>query len=519
MQGVPPTVTHTPVGRSARMTAGRRAESSLLVEQITDLRAKMKFWVTESRIVASTDTKILLAKVDALSKETDQIGAASVTLQKHIEGLSSGKRDLLSRMGLMVPVSELHAAKAESSKLRETIDGLKETLRETRGQVEDLNSKMQVRCCAVATRVHSRARFRVCRRRRCRHWAVHLRSDRPIFQGMVARTELLAALSDAKAKQDEIEARVKDLHYMEGQLSKGQEQIKSARLETAQLRADMSCMVQRSELEGAKELLSNLEAAVAIESQKHREIIAALNSRIGSLEVEKSDRDTTIKVMERNSRTPPTRDVAQLGLLVVDPCLPDKESFSWQGMVSRSELLAAQSQAKASKDDADSKAKDLAWLEEQLKKSQEQLAAARQEVASLREEMGGMVPRSDLEAAKLQLQELEKAARLEQKKQREEYQALRDRLGAIDAEKASLENKMQVRQSCPRGLIRARLSALCRLASVHSAVQCPVLSAHGETAGHGRSRGAFSSAVGGQGAQGRGAGQDQGLCMAGGAAC
>ena len=146
---------------------------------------------------------------------------------------------------------------------------------------------------------------------------------------MVSRSELLAAQSqakaskddaDSKAKQDEIEARVKDLHYMEGQLSKGQEQINSARLETAQLRADMSCMVQRSELEGAKELLSNLEAAVAIESQKHREIIAALNSRIGSLEVEKSDRDTTIKVMERNNRTPPTRDVAQLGLLVVDPC-------------------------------------------------------------------------------------------------------------------------------------------------------------------------------------------------------
>jgi ferritin-like metal-binding protein YciE len=116
---------------------------------------------------------------------------------------------------------------------------------------------------------------------------------------MVPRTELLAAQSDTKAKQDEIDARVKDLHYMEGQLGKAQEQINSARLETAQLRADMSCMVQRTELEGAKEHLSNLEAALAIESQKQREIIAALNARIGSLEVEKSDRDTTIKVPER----------------------------------------------------------------------------------------------------------------------------------------------------------------------------------------------------------------------------
>ena len=125
-----------------------------------------------------------------------------------------------------------------------------------------------------------------------------------MHQGMVARTELLAAQSDAKAKQDEIDAKVKDLHYMEGQLSKAQEQINSARQETAQLRADMSCMVQRSELEGTKELLSNLEAAAAIESQKHREAIAALNARIGSLELEKSDRDNTIKVRSAQPASP-----------------------------------------------------------------------------------------------------------------------------------------------------------------------------------------------------------------------
>ena len=142
-----------PLRLSVRTTVVRRAESSLLVEQITDLRAKMKLWATESRIVASTDTKILLAKVDALSKETDQIGAASATLQQQIMGLNSGKRDLLSRMGLMVPVSELNAAKAESSKLRETIDELKQALRDAKGQAEDLNSKMQVRRSAPASRV------------------------------------------------------------------------------------------------------------------------------------------------------------------------------------------------------------------------------------------------------------------------------------------------------------------------------------------------------------------------------
>jgi hypothetical protein len=117
------------------------------------------------------------------------------------------------------------------------------------------------------------------------------------MQGMVARTELLAALSDAKAKQDEIQAKVNDLAWMERQLSQAQEQTNSARKETAQLRAEMSRMVRRSDLDRAKELVSNLEASVAIAVQKQRETTAALNLRIGSLEVEKSHCDAIMKVI------------------------------------------------------------------------------------------------------------------------------------------------------------------------------------------------------------------------------
>jgi hypothetical protein len=119
-----------------------------------------------------------------------------------------------------------------------------------------------------------------------------------VTQGMVARTELLAALSDAKAKQDEIQAKANDLAWLERQLSKAQEQTDSARQETAQLRAEMSRMVRRSDLDSAKQLVSNLEAAVAVASQRHRETIAALNLRIGSLELEKSHCDTIMKVTE-----------------------------------------------------------------------------------------------------------------------------------------------------------------------------------------------------------------------------
>ncbi len=112
--------------------------------QLEDLKAKSKFWAMQTRIASETEIKILLTKVDAAYNQIAQLERSLGDAHKHIEGLHSGKRDLLSRMGLMVPVSELNAAKSESSKLRETIDELKQALRESQGQVEDLNSKMQV---------------------------------------------------------------------------------------------------------------------------------------------------------------------------------------------------------------------------------------------------------------------------------------------------------------------------------------------------------------------------------------
>jgi predicted nucleic acid-binding Zn-ribbon protein len=112
--------------------------------QIEDLKAKSKFWATQTRISSETEVKILLTKVDAAYNQIAQLEKGLGEAHKHIEGLNSRKRDLLSRMGLMVPVSELNAAKAESGKLREMIEELKQALRETQGQVEDLNSKIQV---------------------------------------------------------------------------------------------------------------------------------------------------------------------------------------------------------------------------------------------------------------------------------------------------------------------------------------------------------------------------------------
>ena len=118
---------------------------------------------------------------------------------------------------------------------------------------------------------------------------------------MVPRTELLAALSDVKASQDEVQGKAKDLAWMEGQLAKAQEQFNKARQEAAQLRADMTLMVQRSDLDKAREQYAAQHAALAVESQKLLDSMAAMNSRISALETEKNELQTVIKVSFQQS--------------------------------------------------------------------------------------------------------------------------------------------------------------------------------------------------------------------------
>jgi predicted nucleic acid-binding Zn-ribbon protein len=113
-------------------------------------------------------------------------------------------------------------------------------------------------------------------------------------------------------------------------------------------------------------------------------------------------------------------------------------------MVTRAELLAAQSEIKACKEEAAAKAKDVAWMESQASKGQEQLQAARLEVAQLQATISSMVPRSEFEAAKKRLAEVDAAARAEEQVQRDLVRSLNDRLKALEDEKSQLFTKMQV---------------------------------------------------------------------------
>jgi hypothetical protein len=119
----------------------RRAEATLVVEQLAEFKSKMKLCAIESRILANTETRILLTKVDAVLREAQQVG---IDMQSQIQGLHMGNQELLSQMSTMVPVSQLHTSQAEASKLREDVTGLNQQLQRALVEIDDLKCSMQV---------------------------------------------------------------------------------------------------------------------------------------------------------------------------------------------------------------------------------------------------------------------------------------------------------------------------------------------------------------------------------------
>jgi hypothetical protein len=121
--------------------------------------------------------------------------------------------------------------------------------------------------------------------------------------------------------------------------------------------------------------------------------------------------------------------------VIVLPCL----SICPQGMVARSELLEALSEAK-------SNIEDTTMLATTNTKQQEQLDTARTELAHLKDAMLGMVTADTLESEKKRSKDLEQAARAERQKLEEALAALNEKLRALNSDKAALEAQIQVRE-------------------------------------------------------------------------
>ena len=100
---------------------------------------------------------------------------------------------------------------------------------------------------------------------------------------------LQSARSEAKLSKAETQTQVKDLAWLQEQLSKAQEQANDACLEAAKLQAEMSCMAQRSDLEDVTMQVKTLEEARRSESQQHLAAVSELQERMAVLEHEKRE--------------------------------------------------------------------------------------------------------------------------------------------------------------------------------------------------------------------------------------
>jgi hypothetical protein len=101
-------------------------------------------------------------------------------------------------------------------------------------------------------------------------------------------------------------------------------------------------------------------------------------------------------------------------------------------MVPRAELLAAQAEARAHRDEADAKGRDLEWRQSQLDTAREHLNASRQEAAQMQSSIGDMVPKAELA-------DLQAAT----KQQQAVVSRLKESLLGLEAAKAALEEKLQ----------------------------------------------------------------------------
>ena len=116
-----------------------------------------------------------------------------------------------------------------------------------------------------------------------------------------------------------------------------------------------------------------------------------------------------------------------------------------QGMVTRAELLSAQSEVKACKDAAAAKAEEFALMESQVSKGLVELQAALLEVAQVQSAISAMVPRSELEAAKQQLDLKDSAMRAEGEAQVDLVFSLNERVKALEEVMCRLHTRMEVR--------------------------------------------------------------------------
>jgi hypothetical protein len=162
---------------------------------------------SQSRNAIREERKTVLAHLDAVQKECEELNINQMHLLAHIKKLQDDRRGLQLRMEQMVPRSEMSAAQQEAgaraddlrsleketARQREVIEGLNGRLSEMENEKSALLSKIQVRAalcpqqrCICSGIMHRASRARIC---------LCAEADELLLcggaQGMVPRGELL----------------------------------------------------------------------------------------------------------------------------------------------------------------------------------------------------------------------------------------------------------------------------------------------------------------------------------------
>ena len=143
------------------------------------------------------------------------------------------------------------------------------------------------------------------------------------WQGMVARSELTAAMAAAKARGEEAQAKAELVEGLEAQLARLREQLRDAQasLSEAVPRTELSAALARLS-EATAKLVAADQAAAAVrdKADKHQEALGALKEALELKEAEAADLRDRIQVgttAERGGRN--QRAEREMGVQRVDP--------------------------------------------------------------------------------------------------------------------------------------------------------------------------------------------------------
>ena len=120
-----------------------RGDARVKVEQLEDLKAQAKLWVSKSRSAVKRETQLLLNKLDSAQIELAGIDAKLEHSRQSILALQDNRQTLLLAVGQMVPKAELQQAKAQCSSLSTEAERLSLLLSQRQREIDGLTVRMQ----------------------------------------------------------------------------------------------------------------------------------------------------------------------------------------------------------------------------------------------------------------------------------------------------------------------------------------------------------------------------------------